>query len=55
MLSTVDIGFRVVLVEDALRSSSDEGHEALMTMYRMRFTEQIDVVTAEGLTEVWRL
>jgi len=23
-------------------------------MYRLRFSEQIDLVTAEGLTEFWR-
>jgi nicotinamidase-related amidase len=54
VLDAVNIGFRVVLVEDALCSSSDAGHDALMTMYRLRFTEQIDLVNAEALTEVWR-
>ena len=54
VLDAVDIGFRVVLVEDALCSSSDAGHDALMTMYRLRFTEQIDLVTAAELKEVWQ-
>ena len=54
VLDAVDIGFRVVLIEDALCSSSDAGHEALMTMYRLRFTEQIDLVTAAELKEVWQ-
>jgi nicotinamidase-related amidase len=54
VLDAVNIGFRVVLVEDALCSSSDAGHDALMTMYRLRFSEQIDLVTAEGLTDIWR-
>jgi nicotinamidase-related amidase len=54
VLDAVDIGFRVVIVEDALCSSSDAGHDALMTMYRLRFTEQIDLVTADALTEIWR-
>ncbi|HEY0848714.1 MAG TPA: isochorismatase family cysteine hydrolase [Bradyrhizobium sp.] len=54
VLDAVNIGFRAVLVEDALCSSSDAGHEALMTMYRLRFSEQIDLVTAEALTEVWQ-
>jgi hypothetical protein len=40
-------------VEDALCSSSDAGHDALMTMYRMRFNEQIDLVTAERLRGIW--
>jgi hypothetical protein len=25
-----------------------------MTMYRLRFSEQIDLITAEGLMEIWR-
>ena len=54
VLDAVNIGFRVVIVEDALCSSSDEGHDALMTMYRLRFSEQIDLVSAEGLSEFWR-
>jgi nicotinamidase-related amidase len=54
VLDAVNIGFRAVLVEDALCSSSDAGHEALMTMYRLRFSEQIELVTAEALTEVWQ-
>lgn len=54
VLSAVDLGFRVVIVEDALCSSSDVGHDALMTMYRTRFHGQIDLVTAEQLPEYWR-
>jgi nicotinamidase-related amidase len=54
VFSAVDLGFRVVIVEDALCSSSDEGHDALMTMYRTRLHEQIDVVEAEELFDVWR-
>ncbi|MBR0829909.1 cysteine hydrolase [Bradyrhizobium manausense] len=54
VLSAVDLGFRVVVVEDALCSSSDVGHDALMTMYRTRFHGQIDLVTAEELQQYWR-
>jgi nicotinamidase-related amidase len=54
VLSAVDLGFRVVIVEDALCSSSDTGHDALMTMYRTRFHGQIDLVSAEELLETWR-
>jgi len=54
VLSAVDLGFRVVIVEDALCSSSDVGHDALMTMYRTRFHGQVDLVTAEELAEFWR-
>lgn len=54
VLSAVDLGFRVVIVEDALCSSSDVGHDALMTMYRTRFHGQVDLVTAEELAWFWR-
>lgn len=54
VLDAVNIGFRVIIVEDALCSSSDAGHDALMTMYRLRFTEQIDLVESDELREVWR-
>jgi nicotinamidase-related amidase len=54
VLSAVDLGFKVVIVEDALCSSSDVGHDALMTMYRTRFHGQVDLVTAQELAELWR-
>jgi nicotinamidase-related amidase len=54
VLDAVNIGFRVVIVQDALCSSSDAGHDALMTMYRLRFSEQIDLVMSDELSDVWR-
>jgi nicotinamidase-related amidase len=54
VLSAVDLGFHVVIVEDALCSSSDEGHDALMTMYRTRLQEQIDVIESGELFDLWR-
>jgi nicotinamidase-related amidase len=54
VLDAVDRGFRVVIVEDALCSSSDAGHEALMTIYRTRMQEQIDLISSSQLPAVWR-
>lgn len=54
VLSAVELGFRTVVVEDALCSSSDQGHDALMTIYRTRFTEQIDLVQLSKLPDLWR-
>ena len=54
VLGAVDLGFRVIIVQDALCSSSDAGHDALMTMYRTRFHGQIDLVDAEELFDLWR-
>jgi nicotinamidase-related amidase len=53
VLAAVDLGYRVVIVEDGLCSSSDAGHDALMTMYRLRYTEQVDLITADLLPQVW--
>jgi nicotinamidase-related amidase len=53
VLDAVDRGFRVVIVEDALCSSSDTGHEALMTMYRTRMQEQIELISSSELSAVW--
>jgi nicotinamidase-related amidase len=54
VLDAVDLGFRVVIVEDALCSSSDAGHDALMTMYRSRFSEQIELINLDHLHALWR-
>jgi nicotinamidase-related amidase len=54
VLDAVDLGFRVIVVENALCSSSDAGHEALMTLYRTRFSVQIELIKAEDLWELWR-
>ncbi len=51
VLGAVDRGYRVILVEDAVCSSSDAGHDALMSLYRGRFAEQIETVTSAALLE----
>jgi nicotinamidase-related amidase len=37
MIGAVDWGFRVILVTDALCSSADETHNAMMNVYTNRF------------------
>ena len=53
VLSAVDIGYRVVVLQDALCSSSDEGHDALMNIYRKRYSCQIEVIDYRKLTDLW--
>ncbi|KAB0268154.1 cysteine hydrolase family protein [Microvirga brassicacearum] len=55
VLGAVDHGYRVVLVSDGLCSSSDEGHDTLLSLYRKRFSEQIETVESDELLESWRL
>src|SRR5262249_6859627 len=49
-IGAVDLGYRVILVRDAVCSSSDAGHDALMQMYHRRYTEQIEM--ADGATRL---
>jgi nicotinamidase-related amidase len=53
VLGAVDLGYRVVLVRDAVCSSSDEGHDALMEIYHRRYTEQIEVADAKTIMARW--
>lgn len=53
VLGAVDCGFPVVLVEDAVCSSSDEGHDALLALFRQRFAEQIELATASEVLAAW--
>ena len=53
MLGAVDLGYRVVLAVDALCSSSDETHDALLTLYRRRFGQQIEAIDTEKIMTSW--
>jgi nicotinamidase-related amidase len=52
-LAAIDHGFRVVLAEDTLCSSTDETHDALMTLYRDRYGQQIEVANVETIIAQW--
>ncbi|HYD19178.1 MAG TPA: isochorismatase family cysteine hydrolase [Patescibacteria group bacterium] len=49
----VDLGYRVILVTDALCSSSDETHDAMLEIYANRFSMQIETVTTEAILRAW--
>ena len=53
VLDAVDLGLRVVLPVDALCSSSDEMHEALLSLYRNRFSQQVETATTEEILAAW--
>ena len=54
VLGAVDLGYRVVVVKDALCSSSDEGHDASMRVYEHRYGEQIEIANVETILSIWR-
>jgi nicotinamidase-related amidase len=53
VLDFVDLGYRVVLVTDSLCSSSDATHDALLILYRDRFSQQIETITGGALLTCW--
>jgi nicotinamidase-related amidase len=53
VLAAVDHGFRVVIAADALCSSTDSTHDALLTVYHERFGQQIEVAETAALLRQW--
>jgi nicotinamidase-related amidase len=53
VLGAVDHGFRVIVVRDAICSSSDEGHDALLQVYHRRFSLQVETADAEAVLSRW--
>jgi nicotinamidase-related amidase len=53
VLVAVDLGYPVVLVRDAVCSSSDAGHDALLEVYHRRYSIQIQTANAEEILQSW--
>ncbi|MBV9077144.1 MAG: cysteine hydrolase [Methylobacteriaceae bacterium] len=53
VLGAVDRGFRVVVVKDALCSSSDTAHDASVTLYLSRYGQQVEVATVDQVLAAW--
>jgi nicotinamidase-related amidase len=53
VLGAVDLGFRVVVVADALCSSSDQSHDALLGLYHDRFGQQIETAECDEVLDAW--
>ena len=53
VLGAVDLGLRVVIVTDGVCSSSDEGHDSLLTLYSKRYRHQIETIESEHVFAQW--
>jgi nicotinamidase-related amidase len=53
VLNAVDLGYRVIVAADAICSSVDSTHDALMTLYSQRFAEQIELADTETILGSW--
>jgi nicotinamidase-related amidase len=54
VLGAVDRGFHVILAQDALCSSSDQTHDALLTLYQNRYSRQITVLQTDEILGRWQ-
>ena len=54
VLGAIDLGYRTVVVTDALGSSSDESHDALMDLYHERFSQHVETADSAEILGAWR-
>lgn len=53
ILGAVDRGYRVIVASDALCSSADESHDALVALYDRRYGQQIETAVAGEIIATW--
>ncbi|MEJ5023018.1 isochorismatase family cysteine hydrolase [Ochrobactrum vermis] len=54
LLGAVDLGYRTILVSDAVCSVSDQAHDAVIALCHERFSEQRELVRTDELIGSWR-
>ena len=54
VMGAIDLGYRVILATDALCSSADETHDAMLAIYHGRFGMQVETATSEEILDAWR-
>jgi nicotinamidase-related amidase len=54
VLGAIDLGYRVVLATDALCSSADETHDAMLEIYHNRFGMQVETAECEEILDGWK-
>ncbi len=53
VLAGIDLGYRIVVVQDALCSSVDQTHDALMAFYHQRLGQQVEIADMETVLTAW--
>lgn len=54
VLGGIDLGYRMVVVTDALCSSADGPHDDLLNLYHSRFAQQIETAESLEVLDAWR-
>lgn len=53
-MGAIDWGIKTILASDALCSSSDEAHDALMEFYQGKLGEQLETANTKTILRDWR-
>ncbi len=53
VLAGVDLGYRTIIVRNALASSADETHDALLALYSRRYDIQIELADVDEMIAAW--
>jgi nicotinamidase-related amidase len=54
VLGAVDFGMRVIVVSDAVCSSSDAAHDAMQLFYNQRLSQQVETATTDEVLDNWQ-
>ena len=55
VMGAIDHGYRVVLPTDALYSSADETHDAMLRIYESRFGLQLTTCSTQDVLDAWKV
>jgi nicotinamidase-related amidase len=54
MLAAIDHGYRIIMARDAVCSSSDASHNAVINLFHRRFDVQVEVADVAEILDAWR-
>jgi nicotinamidase-related amidase len=54
VLGAVDLGYPVVVATDAICSASDPCHDAVLQLYYLRFSQQVQTMVTEEICSLWQ-
>ena len=53
LLGAIDFGFRTVLAEDAICSTSDEAYDSIVRLFTKRYSHHVEVAPVDEILESW--
>ena len=53
VLGAADLGYRTILVSDAVCSASDAAHDAMLGLFSDRYGQHVEIGLAEEVLELW--